>query len=132
MNSRHLKKYRIPNKHRFRELYSFAMQYRDFKEELQSVSFLGSSQDGEVKGSTPGDPTGRIAIEQADLISKVNLIEQCARDADPTIWKSVLLAVTTPNITYNYLSQNRFLYCGRDKFYVARQKFYWLLDKRKP
>lgn len=132
MNSRLLKKYRISNKNRFKELYSFAMQYRDFKAQLASHSYVSAPNlDGMPRGSTPGNPTERIGITEAELRSKVSLIESCARESDPHIWKSILIAVTTPNMTYNYLVTHGVLHCGRDKFYEARAKFYWLLDKRK-
>lgn len=132
MNSRATKKYRIANKHRFAELYNFAMQYPEWKRQLAEVSTLRSPNlDGLPGASRPGNPTETIGIQTADLISKIRLVEYCARESDPEIWKTVLYAVTNPNITYRWLSENRGLYCGRDKYYLARSKFYWLLDKRK-
>lgn len=132
MNSRQQKKYRIANKNRFRELYNFALQYPEFLSQLRSHSYVASPNlDGMPRGGAVGNPTERIGITEADLRSKVSLIEQCAREADPTIYKAVLYAVTQPHISYNYLSTRGYVHCGRDKFFIARQKFYWLLDKRK-
>lgn len=133
MNSRLSKKYKIHNKHRYSELYNFAMQYKDYKSQLDDISFLPSpSIDAMPKCSDHGDPTSRTAIKYATLLSKIELIERCAKDADHSIWKSVLFAVTNPHITYEYLYLHKMIYCGRDKYYIARQKFYWLLDQRKP
>lgn len=132
MNSRATKKYRIANKHRFAELYNFAMQYPEWKKQLEEVSVIKSPDfDGLPRSGRPGNPTETIGIQAADLVSKVQLVELCARESDPDIWKTVLYAVTHTNITYKWLSDNRRLYCGRDKYYLARSKFYWLLDKRK-
>lgn len=132
MNVRNSKQYRIKNKARFRELYYFSLQYHELKKKLAEISVIGSpNNDGLPKGYGVGNPTERLGIEQADLISKVRMIEECAAEADPSISRGILKAVTTPNCTYNWLSANGWLYCGRDKFYQARQKYYWLLDQRK-
>lgn len=132
MNYRNNPKYKIKNKERFRELYYFALQYSEWKKELSAITVIGSPNiDGMPKGASVGDPTGRIATSQAELISKITLVEQCAKDADPSIYKGVLKGVTTPNMTYNWLVYNKYLYCGRDKYYIARSRFYWLLNQRK-
>jgi len=132
MRYKDFKRYKIKSKERFRELYYFSLQYWDLREQLEAICYVSSPDgDGMPRGSGVGDPTGTKAALIAELSEKVNLIESCVRDADPSIKKGLLKGVTTPNCSPNWLRDHGFLYCGNDKYYLARGKYYWLLDQRK-
>lgn len=126
-----MKKYKI-NDERYRELLYFVLQYNEWRDELSKISVIGSPDiDGMPRGSGTGDPTGRAAAKYGELLGKIQLVEKCARDSDQSIYKGLLKGVTTRNLSFNWLVSRGYLYCGRDKYFLARRKFFWLLDQRK-
>lgn len=125
------KKYNV-SKNRFRELFYFCLQYPTWKAELKELTdSLGASFDGQprAKGNI-SDSTGRLGERRATLSSKCDLIEQVAEEADTDLQTYIIKAVTTEGMTYNIL-RNRFkIPCGQTRYYAARRKFYYLLDKK--
>ncbi|MBQ0165372.1 MAG: hypothetical protein KBS75_09290 [Bacteroidales bacterium] len=128
-----MKTYRIESKRRFGELYNFALQYHEWKREIDAFSPMASpNMDGMPHNPTPSSSVERQAIRCADLQSKINLVESCAKAsaADEKLQKAVLMGVTTENCTFNYLKTRGILLYERDAYYIARRKFYWLLDQK--
>lgn len=85
---------------------------------------------GEGKGNNIGQPTENSALRNAQLVDKVQLIEQTAIEAAPDIYQYIILAVTNEGYTFNYLKMMKGLPCGKDKFYDRRRKFFYLLSKK--
>jgi len=133
MRYKDFKKYKIKSKERFRELYYFTLQYPEWKHQLEEVTFLGSPEiSGMPHGSGVGDPTGSLATASAELISKINLIDGCVKDAaPPKFQKGLLKGLTTPNSNYNWLYARGYIKCGSQKYYQMRGMFFWILDQRK-
>lgn len=131
MNIRPLneKKYKI-SKYRFKELYYFCLQYNDWMKEIRENRMLSSIEQGEGKGNNIGKPTENAGLRNADLTQRVKMIEQTAIEAAPDIYQYILLAVTNADYTYNYLRMMKGLPCGKNKFYLARRKFYYLLSEK--
>lgn len=126
------KKYKIKDKERFRELYYFALQYNVWRTRLAELKVVSSPNlDGMPRGSGVGDPTGSTGSEVAELMKKISLIEDCVREAGPDIYRGLLKGVTTQSCTPNWLRARGYIYCGNDKYYHSRAKFYWLLNQRK-
>ena len=125
------KKYNI-SKHRFRELYYHCLQYPEWRRELanlrDTVKAVQYGQEG--KGSpSQGSVTESIAIKRMELEEKCKVIEQTAIETDAEIYQWILEGVTTDYATYRYLRDAKGMPCGSQKYYQARRKFYWLLDK---
>ena len=81
------------------------------------------------KGGT-SDPTQRLATERAELKTKIQKIEDAARQADEQIGHYLLLMAITPGMTYDDLVAMHKIPCGKDMFYDRRRKFYWLLAQK--
>lgn len=119
------------SKHRFYELYHGCLQYNEWKSTLKQITAIKSVQISDMpKGSNrKQDLTADIAIKYAELEHKCNMIEEAVKAADAELYDYLLYAVTNEGITYNYLSNVKNMPCGKNKYYIARRRFYWHLDK---
>lgn len=121
------------SKNRFRELYYWCLQYKEWKDELnymtntiKSIEIKDAPGAGEM-----GDPTQKLAIRREELKRNCELIEKTAIEADPEIYQYLIKAVTDENITYRYLKMIMNIPCGKKMYYDRRRKFYWLLNQKK-
>ena len=120
-------------KHRFYEVYHYAMQYQEWKDEYRTTeqTMRGIAYDGvKVKSSGSGDELERVAIRLAELSEKIEMLEAVARETDKDLSEYILRGVTDEQVTYNYLSMVLHIPCSRNTYYSLRRKFYWLLSKR--
>lgn len=129
-NNKIEKNYKI-SKNRFRELYYYALQYQEWKDELKykydtstaiTISDMPSAHNGGV------NTTEEIAMKCVELSHKIESVESAARLADPELYKYILKAVTTESINYKYLSTVMDIPCSANTFYKKRRKFYWHLS----
>lgn len=120
-------------KHRFYEVYHYAMQYQEWKDEYRTTeqTMRGIAYDGvKVKSSGSGDTLERVAIRLTELSEKIEMLEAVARETDKDLSEYILRGVTDEQVTYNYLSMVLHIPCSRNTYYSLRRKFYWLLSKR--
>ncbi len=118
------------SKHQFYTAYHYALQYNEWKTELDAVTFVSAiSTDSDGYGSGTGNPTESKALRRERYSSKVENIRTLVYASAPDIFKWLLLAVTNEGVTYNYL-HNRGMPCGKNYFYDRRRKFYYLLSKQ--
>ena len=118
-------------KHEFLTAYHYAMQYRQWKDEVwDAVGIKASADDGQPKAATQSDPTQRDAIRISALMDNIRMIERTAEDAGGDLAAWLLYAVTTERATYQFMRERRGMPCGRRQYYEARRKFYYLLSKR--
>lgn len=113
-------KYKI-SKHRFLELYHFCMQYREWKDELNSEK---------INRTAPEDALEGYAVGKSGLRKKCELIEQTAMEAAPEICQYIIKGVTAEHVTYKYLKEVMEIPCGKDMYYDRRRRFYQLLSCR--
>lgn len=125
------RKYEI-SKHRFWSAYHFAMQYKEWKNELSHLTdTMKSKQITDMPmGTGTGDATGDLAIRRAMLSQKCDLIENTCKEASEDIWKYILEGVTNEGASYTYLRQTLNIPCGKNYYYEKRRKFYYLLANR--
>ena len=120
-------------KHRFYEVYHYAMQYQEWKDEYRTAeqTMRGIAYDGvKVKSSGSGDALERVAIRLTELSEKIEMLEAVARETDKDLAEYILRGVTDEQVTYNYLSMVLHIPCSRNTYYSLRRKFYWLLSER--
>lgn len=118
------------SKHRYYELKHYCLQYKEMKEELESLIKLpGSFCDVSGRTGFDGDRTGDTAIERAYLTRRIEAIEQATIEADPDIYKWILKAVTE-GYSYEYLRGVLGIPCSRDYYYDKYRKFYWILSRK--
>lgn len=120
-------------KHRFYEVYHYAMQYQEWKDEYRTTeqTMRGIAYDGvKVKSSGSGDTLERVAIRLTELSEKIEMLEAVARETDKDLSEYILRGATDEQVTYNYLSMVLHIPCSRNTYYSLRRKFYWLLSER--
>ena len=120
-------------KHRFYEVYHYAMQYQEWKDEYRTTeqTMRGIAYDGvKVKSSGSGDALERVAIRLTELSEKIEMLEAVARETDKDLSEYILRGATDEQVTYNYLSMVLHIPCSRNTYYSLRRKFYWLLSER--
>ena len=122
-----LDKYNI-SQFRYRELKYFCLQYEEWKTELNNnIDAVKSTQITDMPSSHAiGDSTCNLAVRRVELFRNCELIEQMAIKADCGIYQSIIKNVTQ-GIAFEYMDA----YCGRRQFYLARNKFFYLLSKIK-
>lgn len=125
------KQYQI-KKHRFLEVYHYCMQYNDWKEELEGKidTVKGICYTGMPGAAGSGDETEKLAMRRMELRKKIELIEQTAVEADLEIYRYIIKNVTEEGITYNYMRDFMNIPCGKNRFYSARRRFYYLLSQK--
>lgn len=122
-------KYHI-NKHRHYELKHFCLQYPEWKREYISWDGVGptTTQYGHIRtSSVPADPTVKNVILREKYISRIQMIEKAAKDADEYLHEYILKAVTE-GLSYTYLKNTLKIPCSKDTYYDRYRKFFWLLS----
>lgn len=130
-------KYQI-SKHEFYTVYHYALQYHDWVDRrndlVNAVQAIRYDKES-VQSSPSQDGLEMQAIRIAELSHKIQLVERTAFDADPSIYKWILKAVTNEGVSYEALknpssSDTEPIPCGRSYYLERRRKFYWLLFNR--
>lgn len=123
-------KYHI-DKHRHYELKHFCLQYPEWKRAYTAFSeprISLSSTNRIPTDNLPGDPTANQAMIKAQLISRIEMIERVAKEADHQLYYFILKAVTE-GLSYTYLKSRLDIPCGKDMYYDRYRRFFWLLSK---
>lgn len=124
-------KHWIP-KERYLELRHFCLQYSLWAKERQNASAYLTNCQHLVEGDNNiGRHVEEVALKIAELDRKMEMVKRCTREADPVLGKYVFQAVINSGITYTNLKTMYNIPCGRDMFYAAYRKFFWLLDKER-
>ena len=124
-------KYKL-SKHEYLKAYHYAMCYRDWKKEYDALADTARAigYDDMPHGSNTKDLTAEAAEKRLELAVKISMIEQTVMEAEPEIYETLLLAVTTEGISFDYLKSAKQIPCGREMYYERRRKFYYLLNKK--
>lgn len=134
MNSRALKRWDIDSNRRVAELKAFALQYPEWKAALEAMTELSAVDlDGMPRGTSVGDPVGQMVESREVYVTKMHMVDYSIRfcSSDPSTQKAVLMAVTTPGVTYQWLKSQGLLFCGRNVYYESVHKFFYMLDRIK-
>lgn len=108
----------------------YAKRYPQLLNELKHLPVLkGVSYDGEhVQSSGMSDSTFQLASRRAYLKQKTDAIEAAMMEADPTLYKWLILGVCCKK-SWGYL-QTHGIPCGYVKYYNARKRALWLLSRK--
>ena len=74
------------------------------------------------------DPTFRCVAARERYSRWMGMVEQCAREADPELYK-YLMSYVTKGDCYSVLKMRDHIPCCKDVFYETARKFFWLLNK---
>ena len=116
---------------RYYELKHFCRQYPIWKKAYNSLDGLSKRPDDlELfrKTGQTSDPTARCVEAREFYARKIEMVEQCAHDADPMLYK-YLMSYVTEGYAYSVLKVRDHIPCCKDAFYDAARRFFWLLNK---
>ena len=95
--------YRLP-KAIYMQTVWFVRTYPLLKEEYDALFGRSPEMDGQPKGTTPGDPTGQLAIKCAELSSKIGAIEGALKEIPKEyrqgILDNIIYRVRYPDFAY--------------------------------
>lgn len=125
------KKYWI-EKHRYYELKHFCLQYASWKKAYAAVHDVSlKTADLEyISSNRSVNPTENIAMKLTYLSNRIEMIEKTCTEAAPDI-ASYLLKAITEDLSYEALKAKYDIPAGREKYYDAYRRFFWLLDKER-
>lgn len=121
------------SRHRYYELKHFCLQYREWKTMYLSLSepyhtSVGFS--GNPKESIEwSDSTAATVMKREYYLTRMKLVEETAKMADPTIAEYLFKGVTT-DVGYTYLKNVMDIPCGKDMYYDRYRRFFWLLHSK--
>ena len=121
------------SKHRYYELKHFCLQYPDWKRLYSDLEFkmgVKIPSLGTIRGAEIPDPTAKYGQLLADLQRALDLVSHAATDADPELGSYILKAVTE-GLSFVDLEMSHKIPCGKDMYYDAYRRFFWLLSQRK-
>lgn len=119
------------NRERYYELKHFCRQYPIWKKAYAALDGLAKRPaDLElfVKPNQKSDPTARCAEARAIYSRNIEMVESCAREASPELYKHIM-AYATHGDGYSVLKMRDNIPCCKDVFYDTVRKFFWLLSK---
>lgn len=111
----------------------YALRYNEWVLEYRAICDTSSAitYSDMPKGSFNTESQVEEAAIKADKIhDRIRLIESTAKEAMPDLSDYILKAVTNTDITYHQLRTLTNIPCGKNVFYNARRKFYWLLYQK--
>lgn len=118
-------------RHRYYELKHFCMQYPNWKRDRAALSVLVKKPFPTLKNETQkGDPTAECAIKREFYSARIEMLERVAEQTDPILSDYILKGVTE-GLSYEALRTKLRIPCGKDAYYEAYRRFFWLLDKER-
>lgn len=120
------------SQNRYREMYYFALQYNEWKDELKykyDTSKAVQITDMPTAHNGDSNPTMDAAIRCAELSRKIEMVETAAKLADQSLYKYIIKGVTNDGINFNYLQTVMNIPCSANTYYDRRRKFYWILSQ---
>lgn len=119
------------SRHRYYELKHYCLQYPEWKKLYLDLDFkLESKIFEKVKGGDLVDPTAKIGQMRADLYMAMDLIQRTAAEASKEFGAYIFKAVTE-NVPFIQLQTMYGIPCGKDMYYDAYRRFFWLLSEKK-
>lgn len=117
---------------RFLELKHYCKQYPEWKKAYNELTLYPSysSSINRSNSNHDTDVTGDIAAISGILKTRMKLIEDCAKEADPVIGSYILKAVTN-GLPFTYLKTVLNIPCEKDMYYDRFRKFYYLLSQKR-
>lgn len=119
------------SRHRYYELKHFCLQYPEWCKLYNAISGLSSyPRDFGLNEKQHGhsDPTAKAAEKKAELIDKIEMINNVALCVAPDI-RIALIKGVTEKLNYEQLRMKYHIWCSRDRYYKYYRQFFWVLDK---
>ena len=116
---------------RYRELLHFCRQYPDWKAEANSLLGIRAiKMDGQPHGSGKSDPVAMAAEKRDRLLTKIKMVDDCARDIGGGEWYAALIQNVCIGKSCEQLDKALMPTSFRQEFFSMRRQFFELLNKR--
>ncbi len=116
------------SRHRYYELKHFCLQYAEWKQAYNSITLLHGANLDKIGSGNVSDPVAEAAAERMYYKSRMELIENLTKEADPTLWNYIFLGVTE-GLSYEVIRARMDCPCCREVYYETYRRFFWLLHK---
>ena len=120
-------------RHRYYELKHFCLQYPYWKKMYRYLDGYAARHDSSSKTPSVGDqsrPTEKIGEMLIFYSSRMELVDRIAAQTSDELADYILEAVTQ-GFSYEDLLARRAIPCGRDMYYTAYRRFFWLLSRER-
>ena len=86
--------------------------------------------DGQPHGSGKSDPTAMAAERRDKLLTKIKLVDDCAREIGGGEWYAAIIQNVCIGKSYEQLDKALMPTSFRNEFFSMRRKFFELLNKK--
>ena len=120
-------------RHRYYELKHICLQYPYWKKMYRYLDGYAARHDSSSKTPSVGNcsrPTEKISEMLIFYSSRMEMIDRVAAQTSNELADYILEAVTQ-GFSYEDLLARRAIPCGRDMYYTAYRRFFWLLSRER-
>jgi hypothetical protein len=120
-------------RHRYYELKHFCLQYPYWK---KMYGYLDGYARRQIHGGTmqtaaaESRPTEKIGEKMIFYADRMAMIKRTAEKTSPELGCYIFKAVTE-DYSYDQLRARETVPCGRDMYYAAYRRFFWLLSRER-
>ena len=116
---------------RYRELLHFCRQYPEWKTEANSLLGIRAiKMDGQPHGSGVSDPVAMAAEKRERLMSKIEIVDTCARAIDGGEWYAAIIQNVCIGRPYEQMDRALMPTSDKNAYFKRRREFFELLNKR--
>ncbi len=115
---------------RYRELLHFCRQYPEWKTEANSLLGIRAiKMDGQPHGSGVSDPVAMAAEKRERLMSKIEIVDNCARAIGGGEWYAAIIQNVCIGRPYEQMDRALMPTSDRNAYFKRRREFFELLNK---
>ena len=119
------------SKERYQELLHFCRQYPEWKIEAESLLGIRAVRnDGQPHGTGKSDPVAMAAEKRERLITKMGIVEECARHVGNGEWYQAIIQNICIGKPYSQMEAVIMPTSHKAAFFAKRRDFFMMLDKR--
>ena len=116
---------------RYRELLHFCRQYPEWETEANSLLGIRAiKMDGQPHGSGVSDPVAMAAEKRERLMSKIEIVDTCARAIDGGEWYAAIIQNVCIGRPYEQMDRALMPTSDKNAYFKRRREFFELLNKR--
>ena len=116
---------------RYRELLHFCRQYPEWKTEANSLLGIRAiKMDGQPHGSGVSDPVAMAAEKREKLMTKIEIVDDCARAIDDGEWYAAIIQNVCIGRPYEQMDRALMPTSDKNAYFRKRREFFDLLNKK--
>lgn len=114
----------------YRTVVNYCYCYRRWKHASAATGVSAVAYDGMPHGSNVSDPTEAAVMRLSGALARCRIIEETVREVDEGLYPWLLLGVTDPRASYNWLRTRKGMPCGHGMFTDRKRQVYYLMADR--